>query len=137
MLYSHKGKYPEQLPNRIRMPDSLTKTKPFTDQDIELAGYVPVENAPTITWYQELKWSGTEWFVVEKNPVEIWASIRKQRDTRIKDVEWRYNRYYRHERLGLPQVDSIEMLDNYVQALADITKQSDPLNITWPSMEAV
>jgi hypothetical protein len=61
-----------------------------------------------------------------------WDAIRNVRDSKIAEVEWRYNRFYRNERLSLPQVDSIELLDTYMQELADITKQPDPANIVWP-----
>jgi hypothetical protein len=48
----------------------------------------------------------------------IGGTIRKNRDERIAKVEWRYDRYYRNERLGLAQQDSIADLDNYVQAVS-------------------
>jgi hypothetical protein len=63
-----------------------------------------------------------------------WDNVRAARDSKIDDIEWRYNRFYRNERLSLPQVDSITALDAYMQALADITNQSDPYNIVWPSL---
>lgn len=135
MLYSHKEKYPEPLPNRIRMPDGLTRTKPFSDDDLLLAGYKQVDPPPSLKWYEKLNWSGTEWVITQKDVSEIWYFIRNQRDGKIKEVEWRYNRYYRHERLGLPQIDSIQNLDAYVQALADITKQENPFSIVWPSLQ--
>ena len=65
-----------------------------------------------------------------------WDNVRAARDSKIADVEWRYNRFYRNERLSLPQVDSIALLDAYMQALADITNQLDPHNIVWPSLSA-
>jgi len=65
---------------------------------------------------------------------DYWRTIRDNRDKRIAEVEWRYNRYYRNERLGLPQADSIVDLDTYVQALADITKQENPFEIVWPKL---
>jgi len=64
-----------------------------------------------------------------------WSNIRYIRDKAIKDVEWRYDRYYRHERLNIDQIDSIQALDTYVQALADITNQQDPFSITWPILD--
>ena len=63
-----------------------------------------------------------------------WDNIRNTRDSKISEIEWRYNRFHRNERLSLPQVDSIAALDEYIQALADITNQTDPLNIVWPSL---
>lgn len=61
------------------------------------------------------------------------ANMRGTRDILIKAVEWRYQRYARHERLGLPQVDSLSALDAYVQALADVTAQPEfPFDVQWP-----
>jgi len=66
-----------------------------------------------------------------------WDNIRNTRDSKISEIEWRYNRFHRNERLSLPQVDSIAALDEYIQALADITNQLDPHNIVWPSLSVV
>ena len=66
-----------------------------------------------------------------------WDNIRNTRDSKISEIEWRYNRFHRNERLSLLQVDSIAALDEYIQALADITNQSDPYNIVWPSLSVV
>lgn len=63
------------------------------------------------------------------------ANMRRTRDALIKAVEWRYQRYDRHERLGLPQVDSLSALDTYVQALADATTQPEfPFDVQWPTL---
>lgn len=64
----------------------------------------------------------------------LWDEIRRIRDQKIADIEWRYNRYARHQRLSIAQIDDISVLDAYVQALADITTQEDPTNITWPTL---
>lgn len=63
---------------------------------------------------------------------EGWYNIRKQRDTLMNDFEWRYSRYDRQTRLGLPTTDNLEKMDTYMQSLADITSQTDPFNIVWP-----
>lgn len=63
---------------------------------------------------------------------ELLEGIRHERDRRIKDFEWRYERYNRENRLGLTPTDSLLALDTYVQALADITNQEDLKNILWP-----
>jgi hypothetical protein len=66
------------------------------------------------------------------NELVLWSQIRFQRNAKFESVQWRYERYARHARLGLPQVDNIADLDAYCQALADITTQADPSNIAWP-----
>lgn len=58
--------------------------------------------------------------------------IRIIRDELMSKFDWRYQRYNRETRLGLPTSDSIEKLDEYMQELADITTAPDPFNITWP-----
>ena len=61
-----------------------------------------------------------------------WEQIRMKRNRMIADFEWRYNRWNRQTRLGIPTIDDIAKLDAYLEALADITKQTDPANIEWP-----
>lgn len=65
-------------------------------------------------------------------PEQLLDPIRAMRDQLMRDFEWRYNRYFRQQRLGLPTTDNIQNLDNYMQALADVTTQEDPSNIIWP-----
>jgi hypothetical protein len=63
-----------------------------------------------------------------------WIAVRQDRDHRMNTFEWRYTRYFRQQRLGItPTTDQIENLDSYMQALANITQQSDPFNIVWPT----
>lgn len=71
--------------------------------------------------------------IEQENNLYRWNLVRAQRDQFMKDFEWRYTRYYRHERLELPQIDNIPDMDNYMKALADITLQPDPGNIVWPA----
>lgn len=63
-----------------------------------------------------------------------WEQVKADRDRRIVDVQWRYERYAELDRLGEPQVDSLAALDAYVQALKDVTNQPDPYNIIWPTL---
>lgn len=81
--------------------------------------------------------------VYEPSPEEIqlqqqfitdtqWNLIRGERDNRMSSFEWRYTRYDRQVRLGETPVDDIALMDTYMQALADITIQTDPFNIIWP-----
>lgn len=64
----------------------------------------------------------------------LWLVVRAERDKRIQEVEWRYNRYFRQDRLGLPTTDSLVALDTYVQALADITSNESPDTVVWPTL---
>lgn len=64
---------------------------------------------------------------------ELLISIRLERDQRMKDFEWRYERYNRQIRLGIEPTDNIQAMDSYMQSLADITEQEDLINIIWPT----
>lgn len=64
---------------------------------------------------------------------DLLVGIRMHRDELMSDFSWRYERYYRQQRMGLSTTDSIEALDAYMQALADITLQEDLNNIVWPT----
>lgn len=61
-----------------------------------------------------------------------WDIVRQLRDTKMQEFDWRYVRHARQTRMNLPLSDNIADLDAYMQALADITQQSDPYNLIWP-----
>ena len=64
-----------------------------------------------------------------------WAQVRAQRDDLIAAIIWRAERYERQKAAKLPTNDIeaqyLEIL-LYIQALRDITKQTDPNKIEWP-----
>lgn len=62
-----------------------------------------------------------------------WESVRAQRSWLINKMQWRVDRYNREVRMGLTTTDNITELDAYFHELAEITKQADPSNITWPN----
>ncbi len=66
---------------------------------------------------------------------ELLVNIRIERDKLMDDFEWRYTRYDRQVRMGIVPTDSLEKLDAYMQALADVTLQDDLNNIIWPSFQ--
>lgn len=61
-----------------------------------------------------------------------WDIVRAERDRLIKEFEWRYLRRERHLRLGIPILDTLQKMDEYMQALANVTLQENPLMIEWP-----
>lgn len=68
-----------------------------------------------------------------KSSAELATDMRAKRDGLIAAVAWRYERHARELRLGLSPTDDLAALDIYVQALADVTKQSSfPSTINWP-----
>lgn len=146
-LYTKNGSYPQPIPYRIRLSNGLTRTDPstFTEEEIADAGYTSVPYMPVPNSVQKVSWNAQllQWVLEDKTLEDlqaekelIWSQIRAERDKRISEVTWRYERYARHDRLGLPQIDNIEDLDKYVQDLADIPqKQTDPYDIVWPILK--
>jgi hypothetical protein len=57
-------------------------------------------------------------------PVVTWADIRARRDDLLSQSDW----------MAMPDSPAISSAwTTYRQALRDITTQSDPTNITWPT----
>ena len=144
MYYSKNGQYPtNHLPFRITLSNGMTRTdsSTFTEAEIIDAGYTIVSDPPaSVLDSQILEWSGTDWNVRDKTAQELsdetdrlWYEIRAQRDHLLALLDWRFLRYDSQTRLGVTPIDNIEALDTYAQALRDITLQSDPRNIIWPS----
>lgn len=145
-LYSHNSQYPSEMPFRIKLSNGTTRTdhSSFTPEEIASAGYVEVSEAPSATNTQVVSWNSemVDWVVRDKTTDEVktelesqWNVIRQERDMKIQEVAWRYQRIERHARLGIDQIDDINTIDQYVQALADIPQtQTDPFNITWPTL---
>jgi hypothetical protein len=141
-LYSYNKNFPAPLPHRIRLSNGITRTdsSTFTLEEIADAGYVLAETIPNsnpVT--QRLAWNGVAWEVTgltaEESATILAAeiqNIRQKRDVLINAVAWRIQRYESETRLGLPSTDDIQKLDEYIQALRDVTEQPDILNIEWP-----
>lgn len=83
----------------------------------------------------------TNYELTESGPTESdisyqWKHVREERDRLMKDADWRVLRYEREARLGANTTEDIATLDTYMQSLANITQQSDPFNITWPTLDS-
>jgi hypothetical protein len=86
---------------------------------------------------ESVKYQPTEQDIEYQRQLAIdneWIKIRQTRDELMKNFEWRYTRYHRQSRLGITTTDAIEELDAYMQQLADITEQSDPFAVQWPTI---
>ena len=145
-LYSLNQGEPRELPFKIKLSNGHVRTDPssFTDEELADVGYVFAGFAPEIdSQTQKATWSGTAWVVSDKTAEELqvkqdalWAEIRIQRDRLISDFEWRISRCLSQTRQGVTTTDAIADLDAYMQALRDVTTQSDPSNISWPTKPA-
>lgn len=84
----------------------------------------PRQPTPFHTWSVQLK----EWV---KNPSAEWEAIRDKRDLLLAGTDWMVL-------LDSPVTPGgREAIQIYRQALRDITAQSDPLNIIWPTRPEV
>lgn len=142
-MYSFKGEYPAGLPYRIRLSNGLTRTntETFTDEEIIDAGYIKVSDKPSSNVYEHVVWENNNWEIKPFSPEEIeiaiqtqWEKIKRLRTEAINQVEWRIFRHQSELRLGLTPTEDLVVLDSYIQALREITDQSDPFNIIWPSL---
>jgi hypothetical protein len=70
---------------------------------------------------------------IERLLEEKWDEVRMTRDQKMKDFEWRYVRYERERRMGIPTTDDITKMDFHMKQLADIPNvATSPDNIIWP-----
>lgn len=65
---------------------------------------------------------------VNVDAAAAWENARVQRDRLIRDTDWRVVKA-----MDRTEAWAISPWKNYRQALRDITTQSDPFNITWPT----
>lgn len=64
---------------------------------------------------------------------ELSFRCRAERDRRMADFEWRYERHAREKRLGMASTDDLAALDIHMQALASVTDQDGfPYEVIWP-----
>tara|TARA_B100000902_G_C26592662_1_gene566594 strand:- start:73 stop:516 length:444 start_codon:yes stop_codon:yes gene_type:complete len=145
-MYSYKTQYPiSNLPERIRLSNGSTRTdsSTFTNAELTDAGYVDVSDPPSFnSQTHKLTWDGTSWQTVALTDSEIvtniaqqWIDVRSARKGKFEEVEWRVFRHQSQVRLGVTPTDNIADLDAYIQSLRDVTSQSDPYNITWPTLK--
>ena len=138
MLYSYNGGYPAPIPNRIRLSNGFTRTdsSTYTVEEIADAGYVQVEDQPSVLYPNKLDWTGTYWNIRAPNEYEVsiqWESIKKQCQKLLLDTDYKVIKSYE---LGIPL--SQEWVD-YRQSLRDIynnVNNIDPWNIVWLDVPA-
>jgi hypothetical protein len=148
-MYSYNNQFPiAELPHRLRKDDGSTVTdlKSLDNEELLELGYVQIDSPPIFSdSTHKLEWSGTEWQVEELTEQELLnkknelsQKARDARDERFDLEYWRIERYHSEVRLGLTPTEDIVHLDNYFQALRDITKQEEfPYNIDWPDIGEV
>ena len=60
--------------------------------------------------------------------------LRAERTKKFQELDYLVARAMRESRMNLPLTISLEALDAYGQALANITNQPDVFNVVWPSI---
>lgn len=152
MYFSFNNEFPlsiENMPERIRLADGSTiyfyDLSTVSKEVLEAAGWKMVPDPPDydknltkLVWEPnpdpskqgEYKWA------VYGIPLEEKANqIRHQRNLLMNQFMWRIYRYQRESRLGVPLSDDIRLLDEYMQKLADISKQETfPRFVEWPEI---
>jgi len=132
-LYSLNGAWPDALPFRVNLPNSVTRTDPttFTQEELTSWGFTGPFTPPTYDLYTEvLEWDGSSFSVRVMTPEERqvvidnrWNEVRVERNRLLTDSDW----------TQLPDAPTDKTAwATYRQALRDITQQSDPFNLIWP-----
>ena len=116
-LYSYKGAYPHPLP--VDMSN-------YDIEDFELA-----PEKPELLPGEVLEWTNNSWYVRGPNASEIdfqWYYIRQQRNQLLQDSDVYVIRAYESNQ---PVPGNVVA---YRQELRNITMQTDPFNIVWPTL---
>ena len=143
MLYSKDNQYPKTLPFRIVLSNGMTRTDPttFTEDEIVDAGYVAVEDIPTILDTQILTWVSETltWSVKDKTEEELaneLNQIRLNKELEIRSVRNKLLAESDWTQLYDAPVNK-EVWAIYRQELRDITLQSEfPINVIFPNKPA-
>jgi len=132
-LYSLNRAWPQELPFRVRTPDSGTRTNPdsFTKEELKAWGYVgPFEKPSYDETTQVLKWTGGGFMIRnmtaderESVLLQRWTVVRTERNRRLQECDW--------TQLSDSPANKEEWAA-YRQLLRDITSQPDPFAIDWP-----
>ena len=133
MLFSFKNKYPDQLPERVRLEDGSTRTglSTLSLSELEAIGFIPVSDPPAIPYTSIADWTGTNWLVREKTQTELdqeysllnLEALGKQNQL-LRDSDW----------TQLPDTPADKPAwAAYRQQLRDISLQPEyPYQVTWP-----
>lgn len=140
MLNADFPKYPKQGDTYVYDGDTYTYHELGVGWYIDDVVPQDEKDFNWVTDYNKSLINGQDKFVVRKYPLDpqldaIKDMVRNRRTMLIRELDWRYVRYAREVRLSLTPTDDIAKLDAYVQALADIPKQSGfPTEVEWPTL---
>ena len=134
-MYSHKGAYPNFLPNRIRLSNGEIRTdvSTFTEEELSDAGYVEAPDSPFYEYPNRLDWIDDRWVVREPNETEIaqkWDEVKKRCETLLFETDYKVVKAYEQ------QVPVEPEWVQYRQSLRDIHNKvgyDSPWFINWPT----
>jgi hypothetical protein len=119
----------------------------LNEEQLRENGFVKIVRDTTPFNVETHKMSDFPWYSVENGNViehreifeipiptrdDLLFGVRLERDRKMADFQWRYERYARQVRLGIPTTDNLAAMDAYMQALADITTIEDLNNLVFP-----
>jgi hypothetical protein len=116
-LYSYKGAYPYSLPSNMA--------------EYDINDFILAPEKPQLLAGQKLEWDNANWVISEPTTAEMsikWQEIRNQREVMLSASDISILRYL--EKGETPS----ENLLAYRQALRDITLQTNPFSIEWPTI---
>lgn len=127
MLYTKDGSRPAPLPHRLHMPDGTTRTdsSTFTEEEIELAGYVIADKMPAATYPNKVLWIDGAWVIQEPTQSDIYAKKQALKDAcldRLADTDYKV---IKAVELGEP-LDPVYV--DYRQALREFYNTVDTLD---------
>jgi len=138
-LYTKNGFWPQHIPEMIELEDGNIRTgsSTFTDEEITSAGWTVAPDPITydatthnINWNSETSsWYLTE-VTAEDQAARIeagWRGVRSERNSILAESDYMV--------IKAAEAGTTIASDwaTYRQALRDITNQSDPFDITWPT----
>ncbi len=91
---------------------------------IYVSGTITDTNQPIFPpeFYMEWDYDQNRWVSTKTAEIQ-WGIVREERNKLLAETDW----------MGLSDVAMTTRWQTYRQALRDITTQSDPFNITWPT----
>lgn len=138
-LYTKQGCYPQHMPEMIQLEDGNIRTgsSTYTSDEIESAGWTVAPDPITydatthnINWNSET----SSWYLTEVTAEDQaerieagWRGVRCERNSMLADCDYIVIKSLE----GGVSVPAAWV--TYRQALRDITDQSDPFDITWPT----
>ena len=140
MLYSHNNNYPAELPHTIILSNGMVRSvaSTFTQEEIDDAGYVAVEDPPTISDTETLRWGLKDgvfqWIVEQISSQEMWGRVIAERNRRFAFADERLAAIQYNRKMNLPvnSIDYENKLIRYIGDLMMMEHQGNPFEIQWP-----